>query len=368
MTDIFLAPKQYIQAEGILAQSGKYLQPFGRRPLILGDSLVVSILRPALEGQLAAAGLRPSFVLFGEECSRSELHRLAEIVRQESLDFIVGTGGGKAIDTSRLLAARANLPLVTIPTSAATCSAASSVAVIYEKGIRQETINGKGADLALVDTAVLSRAPGRLLAAGMGDALSKWYEGKINYDQIAGPDASIQGAMNLSILLKKAILQHGEEAIRDVGAQKNSPAVEKIVETTILLTAVISGLGGSKFRNAVAHALMYGFTVLPRAHKNLHGEMVAFGIVVQLCMERNEKELETILPFFIHLGLPMTLQELGLTNSEDPLFQEGLRRTCARGSSVHLMPFPVNEKILYQGICEADERVRAISKNTMAGL
>jgi len=173
----------------------------------------------------------------------------------------------------------------------------------------------------------------------------------------------VQGAMNLSILLKEAILQWGEEAIGNVRAQKNSEAVEKIVEISILLTAVISGLGGSKFRNAVAHALMYGFTVLPQVHQNLHGEMVAFGIVVQLCLENNERELKVILPFFAHLGLPLTIKELGLANAEDPLFQEGLRRTCAQSSSVHHMPCPVNEKNLYQAICEADERARAFKKN-----
>jgi glycerol dehydrogenase len=360
MIDIFLGPKQYIQREGILGEAGNYSKVFGRRPLVLGDELVLSIVRPTLEDRLDNAGLSPSFVLFGEECSWSEISRLVEIVRQKNLDFIVGTGGGKALDTSRMVAEKMKLPLVTIPTSAATCSAASAVAVVYEKGVRQATVNGKGADLVLVDSTILSQAPIRFLAAGMGDGLAKWYEGKPCYDQMKEQDSATQSAMTLSTQVKETILSLGLEAKRDVEAKKNSPAVERIVEANILLTGIIGGLGGSKFRVAIAHALLYGLTVLPQVHQNLHGQMVAYGIIVQLCLERNEKEVKVILPFFSKLGLPTTLKELGLANVEDPLFWEGLKRTCAPGSSVHNMPFPVDEKKLYQAMLEADERARSL--------
>ena len=359
MINIFLAPKQYVQREGILAEAGNYLKVFGRRPLVLGDSMVLSIVRPILEDQLSKTGLSPSFVTFGEECSKGEILRLVEIARQQNLDFIVGTGGGKAIDTSRMVAERLRLPLLTMPTSAATCSAASSAAVVYEKGVRQETINGKGAELVLVDSGIIAKAPTRLLAAGMGDALSKWYEGKPTYDQKEQHDSATQAAMTLSTQVRETIFAHGLEAKRNTEIKKNSGAVETIIETNILMTGVISGLGGSQFRIAVAHALLYGLTVLPQVHQNLHGEMAAFGIVVQLCLEKNEKELKVILPFFSQLGLPLTLKELGMGNVEDPLFWEGLKRTCVPGSSVHNLPFAVDEKKLYEAMLEADERARA---------
>jgi glycerol dehydrogenase len=360
MIDIFLGPKRYIQREGVLAEVENYFQPFGRRPMVLGDDLVFSIVRPIVEERLRRAGLSPAYVRFGDECSLSEVSRLAEISRGKNSDFIVGTGGGKAIDTSRIVAERLQLPLITVPTSAATCSAASSVSVLYEKGIRQATVNGKSAELVLVDTAILSREPIRLLAAGIGDALAKWYEGKPGYDQAKENDSATQAAMSLSTQVKEAIFRMGLKASQDVQSKRNSLEVEKIVENNILLTAIIGGLGGSKFRIAVAHALLYGLTVFPQVHQNLHGEMVSFGVVVQLCLEKNEKELQAILPFFSQLGLPLTLKGLGMDNVKDPLFWAGLRRTCAPGSSVHNMPFQVDEKKLYQAMLEADERAKAL--------
>ena len=360
MVDIFLGPKQYIQREGLLTEAGIYLRQMGRRPLILGDELVLSIVRPTLEDRLAAEGLSPSFVLFGGECNLGEISRLEAMVLAEGLDFIVGTGGGKVIDTSRVVAEKLRLPLATLPTSAATCSGASSVSVIYEKGVRQATVTGKSAELVLVDSSILAAAPFRLLAAGMGDALAKWYEGKPCYDRMKEPDSATQGALSLSIQTKESVLSMGLQAKKAVEAKRNSYALEKIVEANILLTAIIGGLGGSKFRVAVPHALLYGLTVLPQIHQNLHGEMVSFGIIVQLCLEKNEKELKVLLPFFSQLGLPITLKRLGLTNVEDPLFWEGLKRTCAKGSSVHNLPFPVDEQKLYRAMMEADERTRSI--------
>jgi glycerol dehydrogenase len=364
MVDVFLGPKQYVQGEGLLWEAGNYLRKMGRRPLVLGDELVFSLVRPTLQDRLGAAGLSPSFVLFGGECNLSETSRLEAIVREQELDFIVGTGGGKVIDTSRVVAEKMRRPLVTLPTSAATCSGASSVSVIYEKGIRQATVNGKSAELVLVDSSILSAAPFRLLAAGMGDALAKWYEGKPSYDRLKENDSATRAAMTLSAQVKETIRDLGLKAKQDAETRRNSPAVETIVENNILLTAIIGGLGGINFRIAVAHGLLYGMTVLPQVHQNLHGEMVAYGVVVQLCLERNEEELKWILPFFSQLGLPLTLRELGLANVEDSLFWEGLKRTCAAGSSVHNMPFPVDERKLYQAMLEADDRAKAISKIT----
>jgi len=359
MIDIFLGPKQYIQREGVLSEAAKYLQPFGKRPLILGDSLVLSIVRPLLEDQLHQAGFSPSFILFGEECCLKEINRLIDAARTQNADFIVGTGGGKVLDTSRCVSNRLNFPLITMPTSAATCSAASAAAVIYENGVRLETINGKGADLVLVDSGIIARAPSRLLSSGMGDALAKWYEGKPIYDRMADPDQATAAAMTLSTQAREIVFKFGLEAKKDVDAKKNSPIVERIIETNLLSTGVIGSLGGSKFRIAVAHALLYGLTVMPQAHHHLHGEMVSWGIIVQLCLEKNEEELKILIPLFAKLGIPITLKALGMTNLEDPLFWEGLKRTCAKGSSVHFMPFPVDEKKLVAAILEADERAKA---------
>jgi uncharacterized oxidoreductase len=231
------------------------------------------------------------------------------------------------------------------------------VSVIYENGIRTETIHGKAAELVLVDSAILAAAPSRLLAAGMGDTLAKWYEGKPTYDRTPDPSPSLQAALAISTQVKETIFDCGLEAKRDVDAGRNSPAVEKMVEANILMAGIIGAIGGSKFRVALAHGLLYGMTVLPQIHHHLHGEVVSYGLVVQSCLEKNEEELGRLIPFFSKLGLPLTLEELGIRGVEEPLFREALRRTCAKGSSAHNLPIPVDEKRLLRAIQEVEERV-----------
>src|SRR3972149_5137033 len=120
MSVIFLAPARYIQGEGIREEAGNYVKNIGTRPLVLGDELVFSIIRPVLESRFDRAGLASSFVLFGGGGSQVEVMRLEEIALGRNTDLVIGTGGGKALDTSRLLADRLKVPLVAIPTSAAT--------------------------------------------------------------------------------------------------------------------------------------------------------------------------------------------------------------------------------------------------------
>lgn len=213
MIDVVLAPKHYVQREGILAEAGDYLKGFGRRPLVLSDELVFSIVRPTLEDRLKAAGMQPSFALFGEECSFRESARLENIARETGSDLIVGTGGGRAIDTARLVAHRLNLPLISIPTSAATCSAASAAAVVYDQGIRETVVDGKGADLVLVDSGVIARAPTRLLSSGMADAVTKWYEGRHCYNKLKGFDTAVHSAMHLSIILKETVFSDRKSVV-----------------------------------------------------------------------------------------------------------------------------------------------------------
>jgi len=357
MIDIFIGPKRYIQRPGALDETAGHLKPLGRRPMILADDRVTAIVRPRLEPALAAAGLEPGFVPFGVECSRAEVARVAALTRSMKADIVLGAGGGKAIDTARAVAGELRLPLVTLPTSAATCSATSSVSVFYDHGMRTETRTITAAEVVLADSAVIAAAPVRLLAAGMGDALAKWFEGKPTYDRVADPGPALQAAMRLSTQVREILFDCGRQAMRDAAAGACTPAVERAIEANLLMTGLISGLGGNSFRVALAHGLLYGMTVHPRVHDFLHGEVVSYGLVVQACLERQAAEADRLIAYLGDLGLPLTLSELGLDDRDDPRFREGLRRTCAEGGSAHNIGVPVTEAGLLEAVLDADARV-----------
>jgi len=356
--DLFLAPERYIQQKGIIKKVGEFIVSFGKKPLLLADGLVFSIVGEVALDSLKKAGLSPRFEEFKGECSPEEIDRVTNIVKKERIDVVVGCGGGKALDTAKAASFYARLPVITIPTSAATCSAWSFIAPTYtEEGAYIRTLDlKKSPDLTLVDSEVISQAPTRLLCAGMADTLAKWYEGRVAVRDIER-DLPTELALSLSKRACNLIKEFGPKAKEDVERKRCTKEVELIIQTNILLTGLIAGLGKEKCRSLAAHALNYAMTILRGNHLVLHGERVAFGIIMQLILERrDEDEIEELLKLYSLLGLPLTLEEIGLRSEEG--LKGVVKAIFRQGRRIYNLSFPVDEDMVYKALLEADDRGR----------
>jgi uncharacterized oxidoreductase len=60
-----------------------------------------------------------------------------------------------------------------------------------------------------------------------------------------------------------------------------------------------------------------GLSVMPVTHNILHGNKVAFGILVQLAFTNDFAEIGALLPFYQKLHLPYTLAQLGISAQHD---------------------------------------------------
>ena len=130
-----------------------------------------------------------------------------------------------------------------------------------------------------------------------------------------------------------------------------TPAVEKIVEANTLL----SGIGFESCGLAGAHAIHNGLTVLEECHSMYHGEKVAFGTIVQLVLENVPlEELEDIIEFCICVGLPVTLEQLGVTEITEEKIRAVAKAAAAETDTLHNMPFEVTEESTYNAILAAN--------------
>jgi glycerol dehydrogenase len=361
MIDLFLAPGRYIQEKGVANRAGEFVLSFGRKPLVLADRTVYSEVGEVLSDSLGKENLVPTFEQFQGECSIKEIERITNLLKKKRRDVVIGCGGGKSIDAAKAAAYNAGLPMITFPTSAATCSAWSFIAPLYtEEGVYLKTLDlKKSPDLALVDPEVIARAPVRLLSAGMGDALAKWYEARVATEG-RERDFTTQLALDLAKKSHSLVKEIGPRAKQD-GERKNcSQEVEEIIEANILLTGLVSGLGKGRCRSLAAHALNYGMTHLEETRGALHGERVAFGVIMQLILERrDEREIERLLLLYSALDLPLTLRKLGLsTNGEK--FSHLVKQICKKESHIHYLPFPINESMVQEALLKADEWGRKI--------
>jgi glycerol dehydrogenase len=205
-----------------------------------------------------------------------------------------------------------------------------------------------------VDTSVVARAPLRLLVAGMGDALATWFEARTvieahGANQLHGATTMAAGA--LARLCFDTLMAEGPAACEAVRQGVVTPALERLVEANTLL----SGLGFESGGLAVAHSVHNGLTVAPGTHRYLHGEKVAFGLLVQLVLEgRPSEERQTVMNFAREVGLPTTLSQLGLEGRDETLLQQIAERSLAEGETAHNEPFEVTPPMMVDAIVAAD--------------
>jgi len=363
LIDLFLAPGRYIQKRGISKKIGEFIFPLGKRPIFLADELVYSKVVKTLLDSLGGTNLKGKFEEFKGECCAEEIERVIALVKDKDIDVMVGCGGGKALDTAKTVGVKLNLPMITIPTSAATCSAWSFIAPLYSKtGVYLKTLNlGRNPNLALIDPEIIAQAPVRLLSAGMADAQAKWYEARISTQGIK-KDIATQVALDLAKKSFDLVEKIGLRVKRDVERGICSSELEEIIEVNIFLTGLIGGLGRGRCRSSAAHAFNYGMTIFKETRSALHGEKVAFGVVMMLILEkRSKEEIEEFLRFYSLLGLPLTLERLGFVKNEKNLVRLA-EEICKKESNVHRLPFPVNKDMVHQALSEANTRGEEIEE------
>ncbi len=344
-----ISPARVLRGENCLVDSGREIAKLGTRPLLVGGEQTLKLVKPAIDTVVKAEQLACQRANYSPDCAESSLKRLKTAVQQHQADLVIGVGGGKALDTAKLLAEQCDLPIVTIPTSGATCAAWTALSNIYsEAGAFQYDVSlSRCPDLLILDYGLVRTAPQRTLVAGIGDAIAKWYE------------ASVSSGHATATLLISAVQQ--ARILRDLLWQKSAIALQKpdseewreVVDATVLLAGVIGGIGGADCRTVAAHAVHNGLTHLLAAHDVLHGEKVAYGILVQLRLEEMVQgnqlaasARKQLLQFYTEIGLPKTLEDLGLGS----VSLEQLRQVAAIAtkpeSDIHRLPFAVDPEQL----------------------
>ena len=172
-------PGKVVRGPGALATLGDICQAQGKKLYILGGKTALAKTKQSIYASIAQTGLDiAAFAWYGGECSQENIDKLAEDVLSCKADVIVAVGGGKALDTGKAVGAKCNLPVVTVPTIAATCAAVTPLSVTYNN--KGEFTGNLFLDDCpagvIVDTSVILATPVSWLIAGLGDTLAKMYE------------------------------------------------------------------------------------------------------------------------------------------------------------------------------------------------
>ncbi len=376
--DFSLLKQRYIRRRGGIGQLGAVLGELGllarlRRPggaavAVVGGKTALSLVLPAVQADLtaslgAASGAEAIAkpVWYGGECSLENITSVTDSLHKTGAVLVVGVGGGKAIDTAKAAARRAGVPIVTVPTIAATCAAFTPLSVIYDAQGRylHMEYDVEPPSAIIVDTDIIGAAPVRYLKSGIGDTVAKKFEIRAATERFFNHPStsalrSVPWEATARAGLAAAARTFADQAFSLLtDAVTGSDPTGRLVDAIILFGGLASSFAGHGARTACAHAVHDALTLLPEARRFLHGELVAVGTLCQAVLEgRQEQELFELVDLFRRVGLPCSLSDVGLDAASEQVRR--VAETAASSEEMANMPGPV--------VVTADDVFRALEK------
>lgn len=316
---------RYIQGEGYIAKCGEEVLRLGSAPLIVGDDTTLELTRDALIESVSAVCKNYEIAVHNGTCNAEDAQKFAVNVKAKGYDVIVGVGGGVLMDFAKLCADMADVPVINIPTSSATCAAYASLSVCYTPEGR--TVGSKHytheVDAVIADTKILANQPVRLLLAGVFDALAKYLEIKQRF--CADLDAEYPMGLDYAYAMAErsyAILNAKvEKCISDMQKGEITFDVENVLFTTIAATGVISGIARGSNQCALAHKFYEtARTLFPESSKPyLHGEMVGVGLLLQNHYNGEAENNAALLKLMKKHAMPHSVSDIGVDASEETM-------------------------------------------------
>ncbi|WP_102028479.1 iron-containing alcohol dehydrogenase family protein [Salirhabdus sp. Marseille-P4669] len=278
-------------------------------------------------------------VLYKGECTQEEVNRIVKKIVQEETDFILGVGGGKVLDIAKAAGHLSDIPVILIPTLASNCAPWTPLSVFYDenRNFTEYIVYPKSTFMVLVEPRILLEAPIKFIQAGIGDTLAKWYEADVLSRSMKNKPLAIQIALHAATLCKEVLVKESVRALQAVENKMVSSSFINVIETIIMAGGMVGGFGGKYGRIAGAHSIHNGLTTLPETHRILHGNKVAYGILVQLALENRFDEISNLVSLFQDLQFPLCLADLGIKKNVKQVVKQVAIRATREEESIHLM-------------------------------
>ena len=296
--------------------------------------------------------------IYGENCTYATVERLRALPLYQEADMVFGVGGGKALDTVKCLCIPDDKPVFSFPTIASNCAATTSVSILYNEDgtFLKPHFFIRPVMHAFIDTQIIAQAPSQYMWAGIGDTYAKYYEAAISSRDERLEHFTALGVA-VSRMCRDPLLQYGPKALEDHKKGLCTYDVEQVV-LAIVVTTGIASIFLTKdytpdYNSGLAHAVFYAMTSYPVIEeKHLHGEVVGFGVLLALLVDKDEEEFEAIYRLNRALGLPVSLEEIEITEEQ---WEECETRIPDMSDVAHY-PYRVTKEMLDAAMARLRER------------
>ncbi len=167
-------PRNVVVGHGVLADTVDAISELHLHgvPLIVTSPTPNEVAGKRVEAQFEDDGIEVETVVI-DEASFSSVQRVIEVAREVDAGYLVGVGGGKAIDIAKMASDELARGFVSIPTAASHDGIVSGRGSVPEKDTRH-SVSAEPPLAVVADTEILADAPWRLTTAGCADIISNY--------------------------------------------------------------------------------------------------------------------------------------------------------------------------------------------------
>ena len=279
------------------------------RPLIVTGEIPREVAGNRVREQFAAEGHDPEMVLI-EEASFAAVQRVIDAAEDANANYLIGVGGGKPIDITKMAADELGTGFVSVPTAASHDGIVSGRASVPEDGTRH-SVAANPPVAVVADTEILADAPWRLTTAGCADIISNYTAVKdwqlaqrlqnVTYSEYAGA----LSRMTAELLVERA------DSIKQGLEESAWIVVKALVSSGVAMSIAGSSRPASGAEHLFSHQLD---RLVPGGA--LHGHQVGVGsIMVEYLHSGESGEWREIRDALAAIGAPTTADELGIDDS-----------------------------------------------------
>jgi len=239
-------------------------------------------------------------------------------VKKDKSNLIVGIGGGRSVDTAKLISYNLSIPFVSLPTAASHDGMASPFVSV--KSDKPHSIVASAPMGVFVDIDIIKKAPSKLLASGCGDlianiiAVKDWQLGHKKTKEYYG-----RYAADLAMMSAKIVMENSSEF-----AKKGLD--ERVIVEGLISAGVASCIAGSSRPCSGAEHLFSHALDKIAPGIGLHGEKCGIGSIMMAKLQG--QDWKKIIKTLKDVGAPTTAKQIGLKSDmivEALMIAQGLR-------------------------------------------
>lgn len=349
----------YLQGPGAIGELCDIVRREGSSAAILIDPFFFDSVVPKLQEMFRDSWVDIRFFRFSGQCCQSSIDELKAGIRKmpNGADVMIAFGGGKTMDTVRAASIGSGAKLVMMPTVTATNAATSIVAMVYDENYAAHAVFiDRDPEYVIADTEYIVQAPARMLAAGIADALSTYFEARAcwsvnNVNTVMPGYRRTICAEAIARTCHETLMKHARQAYQAAKHHCRTEAFEDTIEAINLL----SGLGWVNNGAAIAHGIAAALPLIPQAQKFFHGEHVAIGVLTQMIMDKDSlEEFQAVYDLCRDLDLPLSFTRFGIEQEKQAVARRIAEQAFAMDDGMLIANYHNDPDVVYQAMMYLD--------------